>query len=60
VIKLPVAYDQVAAKFYSARIIPGFHLEKYYPDLSDCLLLSFTETKTKSDIDRLVQLLRTV
>lgn len=60
VVQLPVAYAQVAAKFYSARIIPGLPLEKYYPELKNCLLLSFTETKSKADIDGFVQLLKTV
>jgi glycine dehydrogenase subunit 1 len=57
VVRLPLPYDQVAAKFYSAQIIPGLHLERYYPGLKNCLLLSFTETKTKAEIDRLVRLL---
>ena len=60
VIQLPVAYDQVAAKFYSARIIPGLPMDKYYPALKNCLLLSFTETKSKADIDRLVQVLKAI
>jgi glycine dehydrogenase subunit 1 len=60
VIQLPVPYENVAAKFTSAKIIPGLPLEKYYPALKNCLLLSFTETKSKTDIDRLMQLLSSV
>jgi len=57
VVQLPIPYENVAAKFHSAKIIPGLPLEKYYPALKNCLLLSFTETKSKTDIDRLIQLL---
>src|SRR5262245_54059033 len=57
VIQLPIPYEDMAEKFTSARIIPGLPLERYYPALKNCLLLSFTETKTKAQIDTLVQLL---
>jgi glycine cleavage system P protein (glycine dehydrogenase) subunit 1 len=60
VIQLPIPYENVAAKFTSAKIIPGLPLKRYYPALKDCLLLSFTETKSKTDIDRLIQLLSLV
>jgi glycine dehydrogenase subunit 1 len=60
VVRLPVAYEQIAPTFYSAKLIPGLHLERYYPALKNCLLLSFTETKSKADIDRLVHLLKTI
>jgi glycine dehydrogenase subunit 1 len=50
----------VAAKFTSAKIIPGLPLQRYYPSLKNCLLLSFTETKRKADIDRLIELLGSV
>jgi len=60
VVQLPIPYENVTAKFTSAKIIPGLPLEKYYPALKNCLLLSFTETKRKPDIDRLIQLLESV
>ncbi|MCI0420264.1 MAG: aminomethyl-transferring glycine dehydrogenase subunit GcvPA, partial [Acidobacteria bacterium] len=60
VVQLPVLYENVAAKFTSAKIIPGLPLAKHYPALKNCLLLSFTETKSKTDIDRLIQLLGTI
>jgi hypothetical protein len=50
--------ENVAAKFTSAKIIPGLALEKYYPALKDCLLLSFTEIKSKTAIDRQLTLIR--
>lgn len=60
VIELPVPYEAIAPKFQEAKIIPGLALKAYYPHLANCLLLSFTETKSKADIDRLVQLLGSV
>jgi glycine dehydrogenase subunit 1 len=60
VIELPVPYETAAPKFYSANIIPGLPLKAYYPTLANCLLLSFTETKSKADIDRVVRLLGSV
>jgi glycine dehydrogenase subunit 1 len=38
----------------------GIPLEKYYPELSDCLLITATECTTKDDIDTLVKLLQTI
>ncbi len=60
VLQLPVPLQSLSAKFNSAKIIPGLPLEAYYPALRNCLLLSFTETKRKRDIDRLVELLGTI
>src|SRR3990172_4839431 len=57
VVRLPSSIDWLSAKFSSAKIIPGLLLERYYPELNNCLLLSVTETKKKPDIDRLVRLL---
>jgi len=59
-IQLAASYEQVSGKFHSAKIVPGFPLARYYPELKDCLLLSFTETKSKEDIDRLVSMLKTL
>jgi glycine dehydrogenase subunit 1 len=58
VIQLAASYEQLSGKFYSAKIVPGLPLARYYPELKDCLLLSFTETKSKEDIDRLTTVLK--
>jgi glycine cleavage system P protein (glycine dehydrogenase) subunit 1 len=60
VIQLTASYEQLSGKFYSAKIVPGLHLARYYPELKNCLLLSFTETKSKEDIDQLVSMLKTL
>ena len=38
-------------------IVPGFLLERAYPELRDCLLLAATELTTDADIERLVDAL---
>jgi glycine dehydrogenase subunit 1 len=57
---LAASWEQSAAKFYSGKIVPGLPLARYYPELKNCLLLSFTETKSREDIDRLVSILKTL
>ena len=57
VIQLTIPYEKAASRFNSAKIVPGLHLERYYPSLKDSLLLSFTETKSKQDIDLLIHIL---
>ncbi len=42
-----------------SSVYPGINLEQYYPEMENCLLISVTETKTKSDVDYLVQLINT-
>ena len=39
---------------YKQRIIGGLALERFYPDMKDCLLFCVTETKTRADIDYLL------
>ena len=39
------------------NIEPGLSLEKYYPELENCMLLCVTEMNSKQDIDKLVNLL---
>ena len=60
VIELTASSEQSLTKFYSAKIVPGLSLERYYPKLKNCLLLSFTETKSREDIDRLISMLKTL
>jgi glycine dehydrogenase subunit 1 len=58
VIQLGVPFERVSNRFESAKVVPGLHLARYYPGLRDCLLLSFTEAKSKQDIDRLIAILK--
>ena len=58
VIQLSLPLRRVESRFNSAKVVPGLALERYYPSLQNSLLLSFTETKSKAQIDYLVQLFR--
>jgi glycine dehydrogenase subunit 1 len=58
VIQLSVPLSRLQSRFNSAKVVPGLALERYYPSLENSLLLSFTETKSRPQIDYLVQLLR--
>jgi glycine dehydrogenase subunit 1 len=60
VIDLGTRYGKSSRKFYSAKIVPGLPLARYYPELKNCLLLSFTETKSREDIDRLIGMLNSL
>jgi glycine dehydrogenase subunit 1 len=58
VIQLSLPLRRVESRCNSAKVVPGLALERYYPSLQNSLLLSFTETKSKAQIDYLVQLFR--
>ena len=60
VIQLAMPYEKAAGRFNRAKIVPGLHLERYYPSLQNSLLLSFTETKSKQDIDLLIHTLKSL
>jgi glycine dehydrogenase subunit 1 len=60
VVRLSVNYEEAAERFHAVGIIPGLPLERYYPSLQNCLLISVTETKSKSNIDALAGILREI
>ena len=60
VIKAPVATQELQQRFEQAGIIGGYDLSLDYPDMENCLLFCVTETRTKEDIDRLVDVLKEV
>ena len=42
---------------YGTSIVAGVPLGRWYPELSDCLLVAVTEKRTKDEIDRLAAVL---
>lgn len=54
VIETEVDPSRINAVLLEDRIIGGLELGRFYPELKNHLLLCVTETKSKSDIDRLV------
>ena len=49
--------DQVLESARSQGVFAGVPLGRWYPELSDCLLVSVTEKRTKAEIDRLASVL---
>lgn len=57
VLKLPVPAKELIADMAKQGILAGFELGAMDADLSDCLLINVTETKTDGDISRFVDAL---
>jgi glycine dehydrogenase subunit 1 len=60
VVRTPIAAQQLESYFGRAGIIGGYALGKDYAGLEDCMLFCVTETRTKEDIDILVNVLKEV
>lgn len=48
---------ELQKKLLQDKIIAGLSLDRFYPELKNCLLFCVTETKTEQDIERLVRAL---
>jgi glycine dehydrogenase subunit 1 len=49
--------EQVIADGAARGILVGYPIERYYPELKDCLLIAVTEKRTRTELDELVSLL---
>jgi glycine dehydrogenase subunit 1 len=58
-LRLPKPPDRVAARLARAGILAGVPLKTFDRKLGDCLLVAVTEKRTKDEIDRLVEGVRT-
>ncbi len=47
--------ETLLQKAQAAGIFAGLPLGRWYPELSDCLLVTVTEKRTKAEIDRLAK-----
>jgi len=50
--------DRVFAHFRRHKIEPGVDLSKFFPELDHHLVIAVTETKSKQDLDRYLQVLK--
>lgn len=50
-IRLPCSAKQVIDRLAAERIVAGVDCADYYPDITNCLLVCATETKTEADLD---------
>ena len=60
VIEAPVPVHTLQQHFEQAGIIGGYALNDSYPGMENCMLFCVTETRTKQDIDYLVEVLKEV
>ena len=60
VLKLKVPVDNVLSELAKCGIQGGYALKNRYPELSDCVLICATETKTSDDIKKLADNMRAV
>jgi glycine dehydrogenase subunit 1 len=60
VITAPVSAQQLLRHLEQADIIGGYPLSEHYAGMENDMLFCVTETRTKEDIDRLVEVLREV
>jgi len=56
-IKCPLSPHKINKLLWKNKIIGGFDLGKFYPELEDSLLICVTEKRTKEDIDRFISIL---
>jgi glycine dehydrogenase subunit 1 len=57
VVRTPRPATDVLHSCRANGILAGVALEQFYPELKDCLLICVTETKSRAEIDRLVETL---
>jgi glycine dehydrogenase subunit 1 len=58
VLKVPVDAEGLLEDLRRRKIIGGLHLERFYPQLKNHLLLCFTELVSRSAIDHMVEVCR--
>ncbi|MBI4398446.1 MAG: aminomethyl-transferring glycine dehydrogenase subunit GcvPA [Candidatus Omnitrophica bacterium] len=49
---------EILKNLQNKNILGGLELARFYPELANCILVCATETKTKAELDRLVEALR--
>jgi len=60
VIEVPISIQRLQQHFEQAGIIGGYALGESYPGMENCMLFCVTETRSKQDIDYLVDVLKEV
>ncbi len=57
VLKCPVSPEKLNKHLLKHKIIGGFNLERHYPKLKNAMIFCVTENNSKTEIDRLVEVL---
>ena len=58
VVRTPMKASDLVARLLDRRIVAGLALDRYYPDMTNSLLVCVTETAKREAIDRLVSAFR--
>jgi len=58
VVSTDLDIGMVLDELYKENILGGLRLDKYYPELADSILVSFTEMNSIEDIDRYIEILK--
>jgi len=53
VLELPIHAGEAIGRLIEQKLVLGFPLDRYYPQLTECVLVAITEKRTRADIDRL-------
>ncbi len=56
-VKSKKSFQKIEENCLGQGVFPGVALESFYPELKDQFLVCATETKTKEDLDRFVEVL---
>jgi len=57
VLRLDKPVDEVLRKLTEHKILGGYSMAEYYPELGNCLLVCATEMRTKAEIERYAELM---
>jgi glycine dehydrogenase subunit 1 len=57
VLRLPMRPEDLIRRMQSRKIIPGFSIKRFYPELDDAILVCVTEMKSRAKIERLAETL---
>ncbi|MBI4372719.1 MAG: glycine dehydrogenase, partial [Candidatus Omnitrophica bacterium] len=60
VVRFQKPIEKINQSLFQKGILGGLSLEHYYPECKNQMLLCATETKTKDDLDQLVQMLKDI
>ena len=60
VVKLPKTASQVIASLIEKKILAGINLGQFYPGMKDHMLVAVTEKRTRTEMDGLVAMLKSV
>ena len=59
-IQCPRNPKEINKRLLEHKIIGGLSVDKFYPELKDCMLVCITEMRTKEQIDRFVDVLANI